>query len=122
MQKNTINPWKWQDNLGFSQAIEVKQNTGTLYCSGQAAMTAEGQPVNGSMAEQIQLSLDNLETLIIQSGYQPSNIVNLKHYTTSIPDFFCCLRYTGRLDEQTQHRTFQYVGRNIGIGLPRTEN
>ena len=51
-------------------------------------MTAEGQPAGGSMEEQITLSLQNLETLIIQSGYQPSNIVSIRQYTTSIGEFF----------------------------------
>jgi len=42
MEKRIINPWQWQDNLGYSQAIEVQSTEGTLYCSGIAAMTAEG--------------------------------------------------------------------------------
>ena len=83
-----INPWKWQDNLGYSQAVEVKNNQGTLYCAGQTAMDADGKPVGGSMEEQIQLSLQNLEEVILKAGYDPSNIVRLNIYTTSIPDFF----------------------------------
>ena len=37
MIKTIINPWKWQDNLGYSQAIEVRHSEGTLYCSGQTS-------------------------------------------------------------------------------------
>ena len=88
MTKTIFNPWEWQDNLGYSQAIEIKNNTGTLFCSGQASMTAEGQPVGGSMREQIKLSLENLHKVIEQAGYQPSNIVRLNYYTTSVPLFF----------------------------------
>src|SRR4051812_44942521 len=88
MTKTIINPWQWQDNLGYSQAIEVKNIEGTLYCSGQASMNADGQPVGGSMREQIKLSLENLHTVIIQAGYDPANIVRLNFYTTSIPSFF----------------------------------
>jgi 2-iminobutanoate/2-iminopropanoate deaminase len=88
MTKTIINPWEWQDHLGFSQAIEVKNNEGTLYCSGQASMNADGQPVGGSMREQIKLSLENLYKVIIQAGYHPANIIRLNYYTTSVPLFF----------------------------------
>ena len=88
MDLTTINPWQWQTNFGYAQAVEISNNQGTLYCSGQAAMDAAGNPMSGSMAEQMQLSLKNLETVIEQAGYQPANIVRLNLYTTSIPDFF----------------------------------
>ena len=88
MEKRIINPWQWQDNFGYSQAIEVKHTEGTLYCAGQAAMNAEGQPVAGSMSEQIKLSLENVHKVIMQAGYHPANIVRLNYYTTSIPLFF----------------------------------
>ncbi len=88
MKTNTINPWKWQDNLGYAQAIEIKNNEGTLYCSGQAAMTADGKPAGGDMSAQITLSLQNLEEVIRKAGYLPKNIVRLNLYTTSITGFF----------------------------------
>jgi enamine deaminase RidA (YjgF/YER057c/UK114 family) len=88
MNTSIINPWKWQDDFGYAQAVEVKNNKGTLYCSGQAAIDADGSPVTGSMADQIQLSLQNLEAVIHQAGYHPSAIVRLNFYTTSIAGFF----------------------------------
>jgi 2-iminobutanoate/2-iminopropanoate deaminase len=88
MEKNIINPWKWQDNFGYAQAVEVKNNNGTLYCSGQAAMNADGAPVGGSMQEQIELSLANVEKVITEAGYSLKNIVRLNLYTTNIGEFF----------------------------------
>ncbi len=88
MNKTIINPWQWQDHLGYAQAIEIKANKGTLYCSGQAAMDADGKPVAGTMNEQIALCFSNLEQVIYQAGYGPSQIIRLNFYTTSIPDFF----------------------------------
>jgi enamine deaminase RidA (YjgF/YER057c/UK114 family) len=88
MNKISINPWQWQDNFGYAQAIEVKNNTGTLYCAGQAAMDANGKPVSGNMSEQIKLSLENLHQVVKQAGYDPSNIVRLNFFTTSVPAFF----------------------------------
>ncbi|MDB5242533.1 MAG: hypothetical protein JWP57_3158 [Spirosoma sp.] len=40
------------------------------------------------MVQQLQLSIQNMETVIRQAGYDPANIVRLTFYTTSMPDFF----------------------------------
>jgi 2-iminobutanoate/2-iminopropanoate deaminase len=88
MKKTIINPWKWQDNLGYAQAVEVKNSNGTLYCAGQAAMNGEGQPVAGTMEEQIKLCLANLEQVTLHAGYELKNIVRLNLYTTNIGEFF----------------------------------
>ncbi|GAB3897324.1 RidA family protein [Larkinella knui] len=88
MQKSIINPWKWQDQLGYAQGVEVSHATHTLYCAGQAAMNAEGQPVDADMAGQISLSLDNLETVLHRANYALEHVVRLNYYTTSIEQFF----------------------------------
>ena len=88
MNTQAINPWQWQDNFAYAQAIEVTNNKGTLYCAGQAAMNAQGQPVPGTMSEQIQLCLSNLEQVVQKAHYKCANIVRLNLYTTSIADFF----------------------------------
>ena len=88
MQKSIINPWQWQDTLGYAQAIEVSHVKHTLYCAGQAAMNADGQPVAADMAGQISLCFDNLETILQQADYSLTNVVRLNFYTTSIEQFF----------------------------------
>ena len=88
MNKTVINPWQWQDQLGYAQAVEVPYSTHTLYCAGQAAMDANGRPVEGAMAEQISLSLDNLDMVLQHAGYSLKNVVRLNFYTTSIEQFF----------------------------------
>ena len=35
MERRIINPWKWQDNLGFVQANEISGVQRQLICSGQ---------------------------------------------------------------------------------------
>src|SRR3712207_6951697 len=35
MQQQTINPWTWQEQLGFSQGILVAEARQTLYAAGQ---------------------------------------------------------------------------------------
>jgi 2-iminobutanoate/2-iminopropanoate deaminase len=117
MEKNIINPWTWQDNFGYAQAIEVKQPTSTLYCSGQAAMDAKGQPVGGSMEEQIALSLSNLKEVIEKAGYEVQNIVRLNIYSTSVNETFAAWgNVAGWLNGHTPASTLLEVN---GLAFPQ---
>lgn len=88
MQLSMSNPWQWQNQLGYAQAVEVAQATHTLYCAGQTAMDAEGKPIVADMSGQISSRFDNLETVLQQAGYSLSSVVRLNFYTTSIEQFF----------------------------------
>lgn len=87
MQKTVINPWTWQDDRHYVQAVEVKEVTGTLYVAGQAAVHADGTSSNADMRTQLGIALQNLETVISQAGYDCANIVRLTIYTTSWEEF-----------------------------------
>jgi enamine deaminase RidA (YjgF/YER057c/UK114 family) len=88
MKGKPINPWKWQDQFGFSQAIEVSGAERTLYCAGQVSVDGEGNPINrGDMAAQVNQALDNLEQVLRQAGLQLRNVVRLNYYTTDVPRF-----------------------------------
>jgi enamine deaminase RidA (YjgF/YER057c/UK114 family) len=88
MEKNTTDPWAWGKYTNSVQAVEIKQPQGTLYCSGQVAMDANGQPVAADMNTQLELIIQNLEQLIKEAGYEPHGIVRLNLYTTSTQEFF----------------------------------
>lgn len=88
MQKTTFDPWAWGKNTNSVQAVEVKQPNGTLYCSGQAALDANGVPSNADMRSQLIQTIANLEQLITESGYDCKNIVRLNVYTTNTNEFF----------------------------------
>lgn len=87
MKKTVINPWTWQDQLSYVQAVEVKQTEGTLYCAGQAAVHADGTSSNADMRTQLKLAIQNLETVISEAGYECRNIVRLTIYSTSSDEF-----------------------------------
>jgi 2-iminobutanoate/2-iminopropanoate deaminase len=87
MEKTVINPWKWQDNLSYVQAVEVKNVQGTLYISGQAAVHPDGTSSNADMRTQLGIAIQNLEKVISEGGYEPKNIVRLTVYTTSSEEF-----------------------------------
>lgn len=88
MEKRTIDPWAWGKNTNSAQAVEVKQPAGTLYCSGQAAIDANGVPSSADMRSQLIQTIANLEQLVNESGYECKNIVRLNVFTTSTQDFF----------------------------------
>ena len=88
MEKKISNPWKWQDQLSFVQAVEVTQIQGTLYVSGQTAISADGQSSTGDMKTQLTGAIQNLEQVIREAGYDCKNIVHLKIYTISTADFW----------------------------------
>ncbi len=88
MEKQSFDPWAWGKNTNSVQAVEVKNVTGTLYCSGQVAIDANGVPSNADMRSQLIQTITNLEQLIQESGYACSNIVRLNIYTTSTQEFF----------------------------------
>ena len=90
MEKRIINPWQWQDQRSYVQAVEVKQAEGTLYVSGQAAVHADGQSSSDDMKTQLILAMQNLEQVIAEAGYEAKNIVRLNIYTTSSAELFTC--------------------------------
>ncbi len=91
MEKRIINPWNWQDERNYVQAVEVSKPEATLYVSGQTATDDEGLSSTADMKTQLALSIQNLEKVIRESGYEPKNIVRLNVYTTSTEELFGCI-------------------------------
>lgn len=83
MVKSIINPWSWQDARNYVQAVEVKDIKGTLYVSGQTAISDEGISSNEDMRSQLIQTIQNLEKVVKEAGYELKNIVRLNIYTTS---------------------------------------
>jgi len=85
MERRLINPWSWQDQFGFSQAIEVGNHERTLYCAGQTSVDSNGAPVHsGDMRAQLRQAMDNLETVLKQAGFKLGDIVRLNVHTTDV--------------------------------------
>lgn len=90
MEKRIINPWQWQDQRNYVQAVEVKNIESTLYCAGQAAVHADGRSSNADMKTQLLLAIENLEKVITQAGYPLSGIVRLNVLTTNSGELWSC--------------------------------
>jgi enamine deaminase RidA (YjgF/YER057c/UK114 family) len=84
-----INPWKWQDQYGFSQAIEVTGGKRLLFCAGQVALDADGKVIcAGDMRGQVAAAMNNVETVLAAAGLALANLVRLNFYTTNVDLLF----------------------------------
>jgi enamine deaminase RidA (YjgF/YER057c/UK114 family) len=89
LERTAVNPWTWSLAMGYNQGELVSGHARTLYCSGQTAMGAAGQPQHASdMAAQLALSLDNLEAVLREAGMSLANLVRLNVYTTDVDLLF----------------------------------
>ena len=85
MQRTIINPWTWQDQLGFVQANAVHTPQRIVYCAGQASVDAEGKPLHaGDLRAQTAQAFDNLETVLQAAGLTLAHVVRLTYYTTDV--------------------------------------
>jgi len=88
MQSNIINPWQWQDSIGFVQANSVVGIERLLVCVGQTSVDSEGVPMHEEdMHAQIQQCIDNLDVVLKEAGMSLSNVVRLNYYTTDVDRF-----------------------------------
>jgi enamine deaminase RidA (YjgF/YER057c/UK114 family) len=89
MERTAVNPWNWSVEMGFNQGEVVSGQSRTLYCSGQTAMSSDGQPQHvGDMGAQLALSLDNLEAVLSEVGMSLAHLVRLNVYTTDVDLLF----------------------------------
>jgi enamine deaminase RidA (YjgF/YER057c/UK114 family) len=89
VEQRNVNPWTWQDQFGFSQAVEVKGADRVLYCAGQTSTDAEGNPVHaGDMRAQSEKAFENLETVLREGGMSLVNVVRLNLYVTDVDHYF----------------------------------
>ncbi len=85
---SAVNPWTWQDQFGFSQAIDVRGAERVLYCAGQTSTDGEGHPLHvGDFTKQVLQAIDNLETVLTKAGLQLADVVRLNYYVTDIDAF-----------------------------------
>lgn len=90
MEKKIINPWEWQNQRSYVQAVEVKHAESTLYISGQTAINAVGESSSADMKTQLKVAIQNLEQVINKAGYRTENMVRLNIYTTSTEELLSC--------------------------------
>lgn len=89
MQKKTINPWTWQEQLGYSQGVLVVEPHQTLYAAGQGPVDSQGNLVHeGDVAAQAGRTMDNVETVLDAAGMTLADVVRYDIHTTNLQDYF----------------------------------
>lgn len=85
MRKQQVNPWEWQDALGFSQAWRVEGADAIVFVSGQVALSPDGMVVGEDDFEaQVRQVFENLRTVVEQAGAGLESIVKLTVFLTDM--------------------------------------
>jgi 2-iminobutanoate/2-iminopropanoate deaminase len=85
VDRQQINPWTWQDAAGFSQAWRVDGASSIVFVSGQAPISAGGQPVGEDDFEaQVRQVFENMRTVLEEAGAGLDAIVKLTVYLTDM--------------------------------------
>jgi enamine deaminase RidA (YjgF/YER057c/UK114 family) len=85
MNTTSINPVPWSINLGFDQGLVIEGHQRQLLCSGQDAVDADGNTQHpGDMGAQLELALDNLESVLAEADMSLGNVVRLNVFTTDV--------------------------------------
>jgi enamine deaminase RidA (YjgF/YER057c/UK114 family) len=97
MERRLVNPWTWQEQAGYEQAVETSRAERTLWCAGQTSVDDEGNPLHeGDMTAQLIQAVDNLEAVLREGGYELSDVVRMNYYVTDIDAFFAAGEALGR--------------------------
>ena len=85
MEKTQLNPWTWQDALGFSQGWRVDGASSLVFVAGQGPISAEGELVGaGDFEAQVRQTFENVRTVLEQAGASLESIVKLTVFLTDI--------------------------------------
>ena len=112
-QFEAINPWRWQEAHGFSQAVRVDGARRQLFCAGQTAVDAQGVAQHpGDMAAQLELAFDNLERVLAAAGMTLANVARLNYYVTDLPAFFAA---SSVITRRLKDSTYKPAGTLLGV-------
>jgi reactive intermediate/imine deaminase len=85
VQKQQVNPWRWQDAAGFSQAWRVDGAQSVVFVSGQAPISPEGELVGaGDFDAQVRQVFDNLRAVLSGAGAGFEDVVKLTVFLTDM--------------------------------------
>jgi enamine deaminase RidA (YjgF/YER057c/UK114 family) len=111
--RTAINPVSWSQQLGFDQGQLIEGHQRQLFCSGQDAVDAEGNPQHpGDMAAQLEMSVDNLEAILAGADMTLANVARLIVYTT---DFDEMLKHWATLTNRFENSEGGFVTTLLGI-------
>ncbi|MGV3593102.1 MAG: RidA family protein [Gammaproteobacteria bacterium] len=113
MKRDVINPWTWQEPLGFVHGNKVSGEHSTLFLAGQTASDEQGNCMHvGDMKRQIDRTLDNIGRILAQGGMDFTHVVRLNIYTT---DMKAILEAHDHMVEGLRARGCRHTGCLLGV-------
>jgi enamine deaminase RidA (YjgF/YER057c/UK114 family) len=113
MKREIINPWTWQEPLGFVHGNKVIDAQSVLFLAGQTASDEQGHCVAvGDMKGQIDRTLANIEKILTQGGMDFTHVVRLNIYTT---DMKAILESHDHMVERLRARGCRHTGCLLGV-------
>ena len=113
MTTREINPWTWQDRLGFVQGKEATGAERILFCAGQTSVDADGRPLHaGDMEAQALQAVDNIETVLREAGLELADVARMTFYVTDVEAYRAVAPAVGRRLGQAGAR---YASTLIGV-------
>ena len=78
MHKTQLNPWRWQDALGFSQRWRIDGFQSIVFVSGQVSISDDhGLIHEGDFEAQARMAFENLRTVLEQAGASLGDVMKL---------------------------------------------
>jgi enamine deaminase RidA (YjgF/YER057c/UK114 family) len=93
--------------VGFSHAVKAAN---TVYLGGQVAQAPDGAVTGETIVEQFDVAAGNLITALRAAGGQPSDLVSLQVFVTSVTDYKASLRELGEVWRQRFGRHYPAMG------------
>lgn len=113
MKREIINPWRWQEALGFVHGNKVSGPESLLFLAGQTASDEEGNTrCVGDMSGQIDAVLENIERLLSEADMDFSHVVRLNVYTT---DMEAMMASHAHMVSALQARGCRHAGTLLGV-------
>jgi enamine deaminase RidA (YjgF/YER057c/UK114 family) len=85
MNREIVNPWTWQEALGFVHGNKVDNPGSIFFLAGQTASDDNGHCLfPDDMAKQIDKVLDNIGVILEQGGMDFSHVVRLNIFTVDM--------------------------------------
>ena len=108
MKKEIINTSGAPAAIGaYSQAVKTGE---LIFVSGQIPLTPEGELISGSVDEQTEQVLKNMEAILLEAGSSLSQVVKVNIYAANLVDFTEINRiYAGFFENEPPARAFVEV-------------